>query len=328
MSIKTIRTFFFACALTCALLRAETPGETPKPPEKPADGAAPKTDAPAAPVAPPAPLYQRLGGLAKFADVADVLTERASKNETLNTNEALKKSFASQSRPALRYHVTTALCQICGGTERYTGLPMHELFQELKFSPDQWKAFTTELDQTCDAVKLGLNEKRELLDYAEQIFKFSAETAGRFVKDKGVSLLLPAGYQLTPNPEAPLLLLANGPEPKDGGPRQSILIVADDLMPGIELSAKEYMKANQLSASKQVKTIKNLSAQSLVFNNEPLESFSYNAGAGEGKAEMFVETFFMMRGKRGIAIQFSTPQSEREATRPQFIEALRTLKFE
>lgn len=326
MPTKTIRTLFFASALSCALLRAETPGETPKPPEKSADPAAPKSDAPAAPVAPPAPLYQRLGGLGKIADIADVLTERVSKNDALNANEALKKAFASQSRPALRYHVTTALCQICGGSERYTGLPMHELFQELKFTPEQWKAFTTELDQTCDAVKLGLNEKRELLDYAEQIYKFSAETAGRFVKDKGVSLLLPAGYQPTPNPEAPLLLLANGPDSKDGRPRPSILIVADDLMPGIELTAKEYMKANQLIASKQVKTIKNLSAQSLVFNGEPLESFSYNAG--EGKAEMFVETFFMMRGKRGIAIQFSTPQSEREATRPQFVESLRTLKFE
>lgn len=335
---------FFAVLIVCAfqnVTRAETAaGDVPKPPAITATPGtptgvpptAPSATAPAtAPALPPAPvppsLYMRSEGAYKIADIGDAFAERLVKNEALLTNEIIKKAFATLSKPALRFFVTSALCQVAGGPEQYTGQAGNELYQALKLTPDQWKAIVADLEQALESSKVSPELKKSFLETADQQYKKIADISGRIYKEKGIFIVFPQGWQSMPVTDAGILGLFAGPESKDGGARPIIRVLSEEFAPGIELNAREYMKLNQVVVSKQVKDPKTIQSQTgLALNGEPLERLVY--ALSDGKVETVVETYFLVRGRKGYAVQFSAPRPVYEQVQAQFVEALGKLRIE
>src|ERR1043165_6707258 len=139
---------WFLC-VALAVLRTACAG-TPAP-----DPVTPKNDPPAIgntaigepskdtkpPAPPPKSLYVRVGAATKIAEIADEFVERLTKNTAFAGNEQVKKALTEVSRPALKFYVTTLLCQICRGPEVYGGAPIHEIFFGVEASGVDWKGF-------------------------------------------------------------------------------------------------------------------------------------------------------------------------------------------
>lgn len=297
---------------------ATTPAPTVDGPKNAADAK------PAAP--PPKTLYMRVGGAAKIADIGDDFVERLTKDAAFTANAQVKKALAEVSVPALRFYVTALLCQVCRGPEVYGGQPIHEIYLRLKLSDDEWKTLMADFDKALEQAKLAADDKKELLAEVTSVRAQLADVISRIFEEKGVFFVVPAGWERLKAEEPGTLLHAAGPKPANGGERPALRVALEEFAPGLEMSSKEYMKANQFQMSKTLPNFRAASTQSLAFKNDPVEALAYQYNSG--KTEFSSETFFLVKNKRGYTIQFMGPKESFEQSKPVFNDVLRSLRID
>src|SRR5207237_1002724 len=126
--------------------------------------------------------------------------------------------------------------------------------------------------------------------------------------------------------EPGVLLYVAGPAPLGGGQRPVVRISVEELNPGLELNAKEFMKANQLQMFKVMPSLKILQTQTLNLGNDPVEALActyLNANK-----EVSSEMFFMVKNKRGYTIQFMAAKEVFDQNKPAFNDVMHTLRIE
>lgn len=293
----------------------------------PADTKAATTDE-AKPAPPAKTLYVRLGGVAKIAAIGEDFADRLSKNTKLAANEKASKGLAELSKPALRFFATALLCQICRGPEVYTGKPIHELYLDLKLTDDEWKSMQSDLEQAFDDAKVAADEKKDMLAAMTEIHTQLAGVVLRAFNEKGVFAVLPGGWERIKSEDPNTLVAMQGPasEKDKNGTRPSVRILVEEFKAGLDMTAKEYMKANQLQMSKSLTNMKVLQSQSMALNNEPLEALACSFTNGD--KEVSVETFFYVKNKHAYTIQFMGSKDGFEQYRAVFSDVLHTLRIE
>ena len=292
-------------------------------------------DAPpvAPPPAPSLPLYTRIGGLAKLADVGERFAPLLAGDETLKANEPFKLALAGVPLPELRFQVTAVLCQLTGGPERYTGVPIPELMRRLNPSDKEAKAALAELKKAVEQSKLPAAEGQELIVLAEDIWNRLADMEARTVRDKarGFSILLPAGWQRQETPGVALAAVPPTKDPKDQkdpkAPAQfhdNLNVIAEDLP--VEMSATEFSKAMTLIAARQLKDFKAVETSSLTINGEFAEYVYYthkNTGA-----PVAVAAYFLVHGKRAYTINCVAAEDDFQSLKPVYSESVKSFRLE
>jgi len=116
-------------------------------------------------VQPPGPktLYDRLGGFYAIATVVDDFIDKILTDYTLNSNPVLKEVNAKASPPLLKYSVTELVCQVTGGSQRYTGASMKDSHKNMKITDKEWHTFVALFKGTLDKFKVPVQEQTELV---------------------------------------------------------------------------------------------------------------------------------------------------------------------
>ncbi len=140
--------------------------------------------------------------------------------------------------------------------------------------------------------------------------------------------MMPGGWERVKTDDASTLVAMQGPAPEKekGGTRPSVRILVEEFKAGLDMTAKEYMKANQLQMSRSLANMKLLQAQTMALNNEPLEALACSFSSGD--KEVSVETFFYVKNKRAYTIQFIVSKDGFEQYRAVFSDVLHTLRIE
>lgn len=108
------------------------------------------------------PLYERLGGVYSIATVVDDFIERLLVNNTLNANPAIKEARDRVPRAGLKYQVTSLVCQLAGGPQKYAGRGMKESHVHLHITEKEWDAMVSDFKKTLDKFKVPEKEQGEL----------------------------------------------------------------------------------------------------------------------------------------------------------------------
>jgi hypothetical protein len=322
-----------AAALFGSVVLAETPvsdpvktvdpvktaesGKGPQPVEK-------DSSKPAAP--PPKSLYTRMGGANKIAIFADDLVESLYKDAALGSNIQIRQGLAEIPKSALRYHVTTLLCQLFRGPEVYSGQAVHEIYLALKLTEGDWKALETDLEGALDRAKFGEDEKKEAVAAFVDLKKQLADVVTRIFNEKGVFAVMPLGWERQKATEPGVLIAVIGPMPEKGTRRPAVQILMEEFKPGLEMTAKEFLKASQYQMSKAEPTMKDIKTQSMQLNGEPIEALACTVT--NDKQEISMELFYFVKNKRGYTFQFIGPKDTFEANKTAFGDVLRSLKIE
>lgn len=125
--------------------------------------AEPSAKAPAAASTPQKTLYARLGGAYAIATVVDDFIEALLVDEVLNANPAIKEARTRVPKAGLKFHVTTLMCQVTGGPQKYTGRGMKESHSHLKITETEWDAMAKDFVTVLDKYKVPKPEQQELL---------------------------------------------------------------------------------------------------------------------------------------------------------------------
>jgi hemoglobin len=108
-------------------------------------------------------LYERLGGAYAIATVVDDFIEALLVDEVLNANPAIKETRARVPKAGLRFHVTTLVCQVTGGPEKYTGRSMKAAHAHLKITEKEWDEMVKVFVAVLDKYQVPKAEQGELL---------------------------------------------------------------------------------------------------------------------------------------------------------------------
>ena len=108
------------------------------------------------------PLYERLGGVYPIATVVDDFIERLLVNNTLNANPAIKAARDRVPKAGLKYQVTSLVCQLAGGPQKYAGRGMKEAHVQLHITEKEWDAMVADFKKTLDKFKVPEKEQGEL----------------------------------------------------------------------------------------------------------------------------------------------------------------------
>jgi hemoglobin len=112
-------------------------------------------------------LYDRLGGIYSIATVVDDFIDRIMVDERLNANPRVDEAHHRVLPPGFKYLVTEMLAEAAGGPQRYTGRPMEESHREMRITPDEWRAFMEDLNQTLDKFDVPEQERSEVVAIIE-----------------------------------------------------------------------------------------------------------------------------------------------------------------
>jgi hemoglobin len=108
-------------------------------------------------------LYDRLGGVYAIATVVDDFIERLLVNDVLNANPAIKEARDHVPKAGLKFRVTELVCQVTGGTEKYTGRSMKDSHKHLNITEKEWDAMVAEFKVTLNKFKVPQKEQDELI---------------------------------------------------------------------------------------------------------------------------------------------------------------------
>lgn len=108
-------------------------------------------------------LYDRLGGVYAIATVVDVFIDKLYVNDILNANPMIKEAHERVSGAALKYQVTSLVCQLTGGPEKYNGRNMVDAHKHLNISNEEWDAMVTDFVTILNEFKVPEKEQQELL---------------------------------------------------------------------------------------------------------------------------------------------------------------------
>jgi hemoglobin len=115
----------------------------------------------------PKSLYNRLGGAYPIATVVDDFIERLYVDDILNANPAIKEARDRVPKPGLKFRVTSLVCQVTGGLEKYAGRPMKEAHKDLNINEREWQAMLADFKKSLDAFKVPETEQKELFAIVE-----------------------------------------------------------------------------------------------------------------------------------------------------------------
>ena len=109
-------------------------------------------------------LYDRLGGLRGITVVVDDFIDRLVANETLNRNPAIDAGRKHSPAPYLKYQVSQLVCEVTGGTCKYTGLSMKDAHAHLNISESEWSIMEAEFKKSLDKFKVPAAEQTALFE--------------------------------------------------------------------------------------------------------------------------------------------------------------------
>jgi hemoglobin len=112
-------------------------------------------------------LYDRLGGIYNIATVVDDFIDRIMVDDRLNANPRVDEAHHRVLPPGFRYLVTEMLAEAAGGPQHYTGRSLEESHRELEITPDEWRAFMDDLNQTLDKFDVPQQERSEVVTIVE-----------------------------------------------------------------------------------------------------------------------------------------------------------------
>lgn len=121
--------------------------------------------------APEKSLYDRLGGTYPIATVVDDFIERLLVNDTLNANPAIKEARDRVPKAGLKYRVTSLVCMVTGGPEKYAGRDMKETHKNLHITENEWQAMAADFKKSLDKYKVPEKEQKELFAIVESTKK-------------------------------------------------------------------------------------------------------------------------------------------------------------
>ncbi len=108
-------------------------------------------------------LYDRLGGVYAIATVVDDFIERLLVNDALNANPAIKEARDRVPKAGLKFRVTELVCQVTGGSEKYTGRSMKESHKHLNITEKEWDAMVADFKVTLNKFQVPQKEQDELI---------------------------------------------------------------------------------------------------------------------------------------------------------------------
>jgi hemoglobin len=112
-------------------------------------------------------LYDRLGGIYNIATVVDDFIDRIMVDERLNANPRVDEAHHGVLPPGFKYLVTEMLAEAAGAPHHYTGRSMEESHRELQITPNEWRAFMDDLNQTLDKFDVPQQERSEVVTIVE-----------------------------------------------------------------------------------------------------------------------------------------------------------------
>jgi hemoglobin len=116
-------------------------------------------------------LYDRLGGTYAIATVVDDFIERLLVNDVLNANPAINQARQRVPKAGLKYRVTSLVCQVTGGPEKYAGRSMKDSHEHLNITDKEWQAMTADFKKSLDTFKVPDKEQEELFTIVESTKK-------------------------------------------------------------------------------------------------------------------------------------------------------------
>jgi truncated hemoglobin YjbI len=114
----------------------------------------------------PASLYVRLGGSRGIATFARDLFGRAVAHPTLGRFWIGRSTYGVLREERL---LVAYLSSAAGGPMRYVGREMKEVHRGLGITPNDWEVFRAILKDTLEALRIPDRERRELVDFAENL---------------------------------------------------------------------------------------------------------------------------------------------------------------
>jgi hemoglobin len=116
-------------------------------------------------------LYDRLGGVYAIATVVDDFIERLLVNDVLNANPRIKEARDRVPTAGLKYRVTSLVCQVTGGPEKYDGRNMKDAHAHLYITEKEWQAMVADFKVTLNEFKVPAKEQGELIAIVESTKK-------------------------------------------------------------------------------------------------------------------------------------------------------------
>lgn len=249
-------------AKTEAEAKAEPKGEGAG--EKPAPKPAPQ---------PEPSLYERLGGVAKLSGVAATYADFLVVDETIGANKELKEALEKAPRASLRYHLTSLLCAIAGGPERYAGPSLSELHRAYKPDEKAWSAARGAFEKALKAQEVPAALSTEALTQFDGLRK-ALEDALPVSYDSekgGYTVNFPKAWEVREQNDG-LVVTAISPLLDKKDPfNEHVRIRAEDLL--LPMNTEEYTKACLLAARRARPDFQVLSAKQFVLSGQPAAGF-------------------------------------------------------
>lgn len=107
-------------------------------------------------------LYERLGGVYSIAVVVDDFIDRIMADPRLNANPLVDEAHHRVSPQGFKYLVTEMVCWATGGPQTYSGRSMSDSHRHLAITPQEWRAFMDDFQQTLAKFNVPQQEQAEL----------------------------------------------------------------------------------------------------------------------------------------------------------------------
>lgn len=262
-----------------ARMRGKTAAETSTPPKGEAgketkEGEAQgKNPAPQPPAKPEPSLYERLGGVAKLSGVANTCADFLVVDETLGANKELKEALEKAPRASLRYHLTSLLCALCGGPERYAGPSLGELHRTYKLDEKAWGAARAAFEKALKAQEVPDALAAEALGQFDGLRKAleDALPAPYDSEKGGYTVNFPKAWEVHEQKDG-LVVTAVSPLTDKADPfNEHVRIRAEDLL--LPMTTEEYTKACLLAARRARADFQVLAAKQFTISGQPAAGF-------------------------------------------------------
>jgi hemoglobin len=114
-------------------------------------------------VGPNSKLYDRLGGVYGIAALSDVFIDDLLKDPTIGSNPKVVASLGHITAPGIKFLLTSQICALSGGPQKYAGRSMKEAHKDLMISENEWESSGKIFIQAMEKMKIGKHEQDELL---------------------------------------------------------------------------------------------------------------------------------------------------------------------
>ncbi|BCL79290.1 group 1 truncated hemoglobin [Ktedonobacteria bacterium brp13] len=112
-------------------------------------------------------LYDRLGGVYNIATVVDDFIDRIMVDPRLNANPRVDVAHHRVLPAGFKYLVTEMVCWAAGGPQHYSGRSMSDSHRDLRITPQEWRAFMDDFQQTLNKFSVPQAEQEELAAIVE-----------------------------------------------------------------------------------------------------------------------------------------------------------------